>query len=157
MDGTPAFDAFSCGLIVRNHMDLTKLELSVAAQSPRMCAPGESILRPWYAPMPSKLTVLKLQRFLLARESFSMLLRGCPSLLSLDLWGTQLDAGPTVDQYQHLGIKHLTDVAKLVAREPSRPPAIAPLFVHFPNLELWSTVIEGDVPSQYIKDDVHRW
>ncbi|KAF9193296.1 hypothetical protein BGZ50_007556 [Haplosporangium sp. Z 11] len=157
MDGTPAFDAFSRGLISRNYTGLTKLELSVAAQSLRICAPVESIIRPWYASMPSKLTVLKLQRFLLAREAFSMLLRGSPSLLSLDLWGTQLDTGPAFDQYQHFGVKHLTAVAKLVTGELSRSPAIAPLFVHFPNLELWSTVIERDVPTQYIRDGVRRW
>ncbi|KAF9184285.1 hypothetical protein BGZ50_003801 [Haplosporangium sp. Z 11] len=65
------------------------------------------------------------------------MLKGCPSLLYLDMKGTVLKSSHDIELYRHPGVRHLESLlCSTVSPDPAKPYSQS-LLIHFPNLEIW--------------------
>jgi len=89
----------------------------------------------------SRLWSLKIQGLTMTRDSFSFLLRNCPSLTNLDIKDSTLVSlylrdKSYEDKYQHTGVTDLTATFEQVFNADGSEGAPS-LLIHFPNLITW--------------------
>ncbi|KAF9994327.1 hypothetical protein BGZ79_000919 [Entomortierella chlamydospora] len=153
----PLFQASLYDLIRKNRATLTKLKIhrKSGKRKPSSIIFLDSLMSTIHSLQPSKLSHLSIQWLTLTRDSLTSVLRCCPVLIGIDLWGVTLIPSRKVDDYQHAGVKVLeTMVADSIVE--GNPPLLA----HFPNLDMWKTgdsSLPSEFPSQRVKDIISTW
>lgn len=111
----------------------------------------------------SQLVKIRLHGVCFSRDSFSILLRNCPLLTSVDLQqDVALFSGHFIDAFQHKGVVSLVASIKQVFKpDPESEPSSLgfSLLVHFPNLTDWlcyNLPLDLFVPVERIKSEVTR-
>jgi hypothetical protein len=112
----------------------------------------------------SKLSAIIIDGLVMTRDSLSSLLEHCPLLNKLDIRDTRLLSWPTYDSstahyFQHTRLKEFTAPVEQIFMMDQRYHNIPSLFVHFPNLEKWSTWNSDehvDIPIKVIRDEIPR-
>ncbi|KAF9434019.1 hypothetical protein BGZ76_008681 [Entomortierella beljakovae] len=136
-------------LIRRNQNTLSVLNIrNDAIVYGKLCINLDS-LTSTMAPRSSKLTTLVLTRLTLTRSSFISVLRCCPSLKNINIWGTEIIHNNFTDDFQHEGVTTLWSKISGVLNPPEYP-----LLAHFPNLMTWTT--HSDISGTEMKA-ISRW
>ncbi|KAF9930205.1 hypothetical protein BGZ67_005915 [Mortierella alpina] len=109
----------------------------------------------------SNLRKLMIMGFTMPHASLTNILRSCPALISLDLWGTVIKPNEdgTEDIYQHLGLLYfIADADNLLVQYPIRGQSKS-LLVHFPKLRTISTYgyVTDTFPIRLFWDEIRRW
>ncbi|KAG0003554.1 hypothetical protein BGZ80_003521 [Entomortierella chlamydospora] len=107
------------------------------------------------SPQSSRLTTFTIRWLTLTRDSLTSILRYCPALDSIDLWGTTLTPSRKFDDYQHAGLTTL----QIKVTEAIKTGSL-PLIAHFPNLKKWrigDSATPSAFPSQVVKDSISKW
>ncbi|KAF9434020.1 hypothetical protein BGZ76_008682 [Entomortierella beljakovae] len=142
-------------ILKRNQNSLTEFELRNELTTREFLCLDTFISSTSSPSQPSKLTSITIRRLTFPRRSLTRLLRCCPKLEAINLWGTTtLPHTETFDDYQHMGVKTLqSQVAETVAHK-------YPLFLHFPNLKKWRLYHDSspsEFPTQAVKDGLSKW
>ncbi|KAF9170685.1 hypothetical protein BGX21_008723 [Mortierella sp. AD011] len=147
------FQASCYDLLRQNQTTLTNLKIQ--SKNNEYSSAKFIFLDSLVSPQPSKLTTLSIRWLTLTRDSLVSILRHCPDLDSIDLWGTTLTPSRKSDDYQHTGLTTL----QIKATEAIKAGSL-PLLAHFPNLIRWGigdNTTPSAFPSQELKESISKW
>ncbi|KAF9364667.1 hypothetical protein BGX34_000768 [Mortierella sp. NVP85] len=135
------FHALVSDLLRRVNTSFDRIEILQPSWSAAPYFTVESLFPMSSTKATSKLWSLKIQGLTMTRDSFSFLLRNCPSLTTLDIKDSTfvslyLHNKSYEDKYQHIGVTDLTATFKQVFNADGSEGAPS-LLVHFPNLITW--------------------
>ncbi|KAF9434016.1 hypothetical protein BGZ76_008678 [Entomortierella beljakovae] len=120
-------------LIRRNQTTLIKLNIENTSEG-RSHIYLDCLTSMINQPQSSRLASLTVRHLALTRSSFVSVLRCCPALKTVDIWGTTIDLNFDVDDFQHKGVT-------LLVSYMSDAILIPPILIHFPKLKTWSTFL----------------
>ncbi|KAF9580473.1 hypothetical protein BGW38_002876, partial [Lunasporangiospora selenospora] len=152
----------SCNDLIRwSKPTLTELQMQHPDGSTRKSQPLvtlDSLGSTAYSSQPSVLVSLSLRWLKMPRESFNVVLRSCPALKQVDMWGTTFLAARNFIDFKHTGVlKFQAIITDIFTNNNSNNPS--PL-IHFPNLICWITGSDGNIqsfPTQAVKTAVAKW
>ncbi|KAK3827988.1 MAG: hypothetical protein J3Q66DRAFT_434613 [Benniella sp.] len=164
MTATPEFYANFSDLLRQTNTSLERVEIVQPSGGTTQFLTVDSLCPAASIGATSKLSILKLQGLTMTRNSFSSLLRSCPTLTQLEIRSSAILSWPTYDKsgaqcYRHTGITFLTAPVEQVFKMDSQSENAPSLFVHLPNLKTWKTWASSEsitVSAQDLRKEVGR-